>query len=470
MVLTRHWREGTVLGLVRLAVAIVGSMLANQAALAAQDGYLPNTEVHGPVLQFDWPDIQVGIGTYEEGPTGLTIIRFMQRAGVVVDSRGGAPGTVNTDSLRLGYDTPRMDAIVFSGGSAYGEEAITATMSGLKDEGLRSGAWDNIAHVSGAIIYDFGDRRLNEIYPDKRLAQAALHALRPGIFPLGAQGAGRMAMQGGFFGCQAHSGQGAAFREINGVKIAAFVVVNASGSIIDRQGNIVSCHLAPGWGGLPKIADLMTHLPFSRDPGWMPTAADDAPTQRNTTVSLIVTNVKLDYAGLRRLAIQVHTSMARAIQPFSTLTDGDTLFAASTDDVSPNALGLLNLDTLAGETMWDAILASVPQDPIFMPPETVTVPPDQLHRYVGTYEFGPHARLRITVEDDGALHAEALEQRVFEFRFATPLQLVPYAATDFYVAGRYNTRLHFILGADGRAAGATLNPGRWAQSGKRLSD
>jgi len=137
-----------------------------------------------------------------------------------------------------------MDAIVFSGGSAYGEEAITATMTGLKDEGLRSGAWDNIAHAAGAIIYDFGGRRLNEIYPDKRLAQAALHALRSGVFPLGAQGAGRMAMQGGYFGCLAHSGQGAAFREINGVKIAAFVVVNASGSVIDRLGNIVSCHPA----------------------------------------------------------------------------------------------------------------------------------------------------------------------------------------------------------------------------------
>lgn len=177
-----------------------------------------------------------------------------------------------------------------------------------------------------------------------------------------------MAMQGGFFGCLAHSGQGAAFREINGVKIAAFVVVNASGSVIDRQGNIVSCHPAESWGGLPKIADLMTHLPLSRRPDWLPTPAGDAPTQRNTTVSLIVTNEKLGHSGLQRLAIQVHTSMARAIQPFSTFDDGDTLFAASTDDVADTALGLRDLDTMAGEVMWDAILASVPQDPPFVPP------------------------------------------------------------------------------------------------------
>ena len=457
----------TVFRIVRLAV--VGAMLVIRAAGAAQDGLVPDTAVHGPVLQFDWPDIQVGVGTYEEGPTGLTIIRFMHRASVVVDSRGGAPGTVNTDLLRLGYDAPRVDAIVFSGGSAYGEEAITATMTGLKDAGSRSGAWDNIALAAGAIIYDFGGRRLNEIYPDKRLAQATLRALRTGVFPLGAEGAGRMAMQGGFFGCLAHSGQGAAFREINGVKIAAFVVVNASGSVIDRQGNIVSCHPAASWGGLPKIADLMTHLPLSRRPDWVPAPEGDTPTQRNTTVSLIVTNAYLGYAGLKRLAIQVHTSMARAIQPFSTFDDGDTLFAASTDDAPATTMGLVDLDTLAGEVMWDAILASVPQDPPFVPPPAVTVPPDRLRHYVGTYEFGPHIRLQVTVQDD-ALHAMALEQPAFEFGSGMLVSLLPTSATEFYVAGRYHTRLRFILGLDGNATGMMLNPGRWAQSGKRLPD
>jgi L-aminopeptidase/D-esterase-like protein len=454
---------------IRLAMAIIPALLATQAISAPQDGLVADTDIHGPVLQFDWPDLQIGVGSYEEGPTGLTIIRFMHRAAAVVDSRGGAPGTVNTDFLRLGYDAPRLDAIVFSGGSAYGEEAVTATMTGLKDTGLRSGAWDNIANAAGAIIYDFGGRRLNDIYPDKRLAQAALHALRPGVFPLGAQGAGRMAMQGGFFGCLAHSGQGAAFHEINGVKIAAFVVVNAYGSVIDRQGNIVSCHPAPSWGGATKIADLMTHVPLSRRPDWVATAGQDAPTHRNTTVSLIVTNAKLGYAGLQRLAIQVHTSMARAIQPFSTFDDGDTLFAASTDDVPATGFTMLDLDTLAGETMWDAILASVPQEPQFNSPPAVTVSPDQLRTYVGTYAFGPHVRLQVTA-DGGTLRAMALEEPVFEFRPGALVRILPESATDFYVDRRYHTRLRFIPGPDGNATAVTLNPGRWAQAGRRLSD
>ena len=63
--------------------------------------------------------------------------------------------------------------IVFTGGSAYGEEeAITAVATAMKELGLRGGDWNNVAFVPGAVIYDFGSRRLNEIYPYKRLAHA----------------------------------------------------------------------------------------------------------------------------------------------------------------------------------------------------------------------------------------------------------------------------------------------------------
>jgi 6-aminohexanoate-oligomer endohydrolase len=302
--------------------AIVFGILAR--ADADQSNLVPNTTVEGPTLTFDWPAIEVGIGSYEEGPTGVTIIRFPKRASLAVDVRGGAPGTVNTDVLRLGYSRPFVDAIVFSDGSAYGEETITAVATGLKDEGIRSGDFRNVAIVPGAIIYDFGGRRLDEIYPDKRLAQAALHAMRPGVFPLGAQGAGRMAMQGFFFGCNEHSGQGGAFRQIGQTKIAAFVVVNASGAITGRDGRLVACNRPKSWGNLTMTSELLQHLPASLKADWNAAAVareSDAPGTRNTTVSLIVTNRKLDDATLQRMAIQVNTSMARAIQPFSTELD-----------------------------------------------------------------------------------------------------------------------------------------------------
>src|SRR5271154_2679844 len=104
---------------VRLATAAAALLVVHLAegAQGAQDGLVADTGVHEPTLTFDWPDIKVGVGAYEEGPTGLTIIRFMLGAAVVVDSRGGAPGTVNTDSLRLGYSAPRTDAGVVSRGA-----------------------------------------------------------------------------------------------------------------------------------------------------------------------------------------------------------------------------------------------------------------------------------------------------------------------------------------------------------------
>ncbi|MBV8699041.1 MAG: P1 family peptidase, partial [Bradyrhizobium sp.] len=363
----------------------------NVASAADQANLVPNTEITGPVLKFDWPAIEIGVGSYEEGPTGLTVIRFPKRASVTVDVRGGGPGTVNTDLLRLGYGGQFIDAIVLSGGSAYGEETITAVATGLKDSGIRSGDFFDVAIVPGAIIYDFGGRRFNEIYPDKRLAQAALHTLRPGVFPLGAQGAGRMAMQGSYFGCNVHSGEGGAFRQIGATKIAAFTVVNAAGAITDRNGRLVECNKAKYWGNLATTSELLRNLPQSLAPDWK--SANPPPDEggtRNTTISLIVTNQKLDPASLQRLAIQVHTSMARAIQPFSTQNDGDTLYAASTQEVDNSELSAINLATIAGETMWDAVLASVPENAVSVrpPQQPASVTPEQLAAYAGTYEFG----------------------------------------------------------------------------------
>ena len=546
-----------------IALLWAGNASAEQSDLTA------DTAINGPTLTFDWPAIEVGIGSYNEGPTGLTVIRFPKRASLVVDSRGGAPGTVNTDALRLGYSRPFADAVVFSGGSSYGEEAIAAVATGLKDGGVRSGDWRNIGFVAGAIIYDFGARRLNQIYPDKRLAQAALQAVRPGVFPLGAQGAGRMAMQGGFFGCDAHSGQGGAFRQIGSVKIAAFVVVNAVGAVTDRDGQLVSCNKPATWGGLTKVSELLQHIPASLSADWTApgvSSEHEIPATKNTTISLIVTNQKLDASLLQRMAIQVHTSMARAIQPFSTASDGDTLYAASTQEVDSKDVSPEILATIGGETMWDAVLASVPAESVFVPPAKLPpVSADTLATYNGTYEFavapaqavspfsglglevriadglpnitpvigGPSAaagvlRGDVITELDGAslqgltlgqvvdkmrgptgsrvelvvtrkdeaepthitvirgpvrprslLQVQAQDGRItveeiggrqiYEFQSGRPIAVTALSNSEFFVQGRYHTRIAFTKDATGKVVGAVLNPGRWEQKGTKIS-
>lgn len=447
------------------------SCLAASAAFAAQDEIKPYTEISGPTLTFDWPALQIGVGSYEEGPTGMTIFRFPDGAAGVVDVRGGAPGTVNTDLLRVGSEDKFIDAIVFSGGGLYGQEAIASVATAIKDNGEESGLWNETAIVPGAEIYDFQGHRLNEIYPDKALARATMDALRPGVFPLGAQGAGRGAMQGGFFGCDAHSGQGAAFRQIGDVKIAVFTVVNALGSITDRDGKLVRCRQERDWNA-SKTTELLARVPRDTASAAVPmttkpVAGAPAPTRRNTTLSLVVTNKKMGAAALQRLAIQTHTSMARAIQPFSTYDDGDILFAVSTQEVDGDAVRPDDLNAATGELMWDAVLASVPQEAAFTPPaEEPSIPEHRLNIYTGTYVFGPNATVKIALEN-GRLTAELFRQSYGDLKRSEAVPLRAISDGAFYIDGRYRTRITFTRNMIGRVTGATINPGRWQQAGTK---
>lgn len=121
----------------------------------------PVTEFDGPALSFDFPAFQVGVAEYAEGPTGCTVFHFSAGVMAAVDIRGGAPGTFMTDD-----DIVFRQAFCFAGGSLYGLEAsagVAAELFAMRDY---STAFQDIALVSGAIVYDFGPRR-NAVYPDK---------------------------------------------------------------------------------------------------------------------------------------------------------------------------------------------------------------------------------------------------------------------------------------------------------------
>ncbi|MBS0394777.1 MAG: P1 family peptidase [Proteobacteria bacterium] len=441
---------------------------APSAAAADQSALVPVVNAGERLLRFDWDAIRVGTGEYEEGPTGTTVFYFPQRAALAVDVRGGGAVTANLDLMRQGYETrpgeTQYDAVVFAGGSAYGLEATTAVATALKDDGRRGGWFDNIAHAAGAILFDLGDRRLNEIYPDKRLAQAALRAARPGLFPLGAHGAGRSARHGGLFGCNAYSGQGAAYRQFGDLRLAAFVVVNSLGVVTTRDGRVAACYRDPRWPAELRTADLFARFPAVSRGEWPAVPAEP---RGNTTLSLIVTNRRLRPAQLQRLAAVVHTSMARAIQPFATEFDGDVLFAASTDELDPPPSGFeaLGLDVLAGEVMWDAILAAVPEQPAL--PATGAAPsppPAELARYAGDYPFSAVACLRIAAQG-ARLSAQAAGPRpVYAIGSGEPTALEPVAPGEFAVPGRYPLVLRFE-----RDGALTVNPGPWQQRARRAA-
>jgi 6-aminohexanoate-oligomer endohydrolase len=276
------------------------------------------------VLEFDFPGLEIGVAEYDEGPTGCTVFHLAKATSLSIDVRGGSPG-VN------GQHLDAINAICFAGGSLYGLEASTGVAAELFRMRGYSTQWMDIALVSGAIIFDYGTRQ-NAIYPDKDLGRAAVRAMRPGRFPMGARGAGRSATASHGAGAEL-AGQGGAFRVSGPTKILAFVVVNAYGCIVDRSGKIVR------------------GKPTGPVPGRVPRSA-------NTTLSLVMTNQKLDRLQLQSIGRQVHASMARGIQPFHARWDGDVMYMVSTQEVANPDLDEVTLGERASDAMWDAILAS----------------------------------------------------------------------------------------------------------------
>jgi L-aminopeptidase/D-esterase-like protein len=299
----------------------------------------PKTSTNGRRLAFDFPDMLIGTAEYEEAPTGCTVFYFPKGVKTAVDVRCKFAGTVNN------YDFNH--AICFAGGSLLGLEAASGVSAGIFAR-LGYSFDETFPFVSGAILYDYASRE-NRIYPDAALGRAALDAAQTDSFPIGQCGAGRSATVGGTFDddWREPSGQGAAFRHIGGVKIGVFVVVNASGGVHDRTGSVIAGNLEREKGSRhTALSDLERRLAEKNQPNVR---------QGNTTLTLVVTNQKLEMDHLTQVARQVHSSLARVIQPFHTIDDGDVLYAVTTDEVEE--VGTTTLGMLASELAWDAVLS-----------------------------------------------------------------------------------------------------------------
>jgi 6-aminohexanoate-oligomer endohydrolase len=237
-------------------------------------------------LKFNFPNLQIACVEYIDGPVGCSLFYFSEEVLTFADIRGGWPGTIN---CRLSNtEESKAHGICFAGGSLMGLEAITGTIKGVFEDKFRP------EYIAGAIIYS-GNLQYNKIYPDVKLGEFAYNNMSKGLFPLGQVGAGASAGGGRY-------GQGASYRELsNGVKILFFVILNAVGDIYDKEG---------------KLFRDKNKVKLKKG--------------QNTTLSLLVTDANVSYHHLEQLGKQVHTSMSRAIKPFNTLFDGDSLFAVST--------------------------------------------------------------------------------------------------------------------------------------------
>jgi L-aminopeptidase/D-esterase-like protein len=379
---------------------------------------------------------------------------------------GGAPGTINTDTLRLAYDDPWVSAITLAGGSSLGLSVATGVANALMER-IANPA-NNPAVVPGAIIFDLGDRRYNAVTPDEKLARSALNAVRTSWVPLGARGAGRFAMQGDYFDDWQHSGQGAAFRQSGETKVLVVTVVNASGSIVDRNGRVLRCaHPVAGDCGAisERIARHLAALCTTTHAD--ASAGKHTGLTSNTTITVVVTNQALPFWALQRLAVQVHNSMARAIQPFGTEDDGDTLFAVTTGEVKNAALSNADLGELASETAWDAVLATAPALPTVAPRTDVTLTSVMADACTGRYEFAPGAIAELRRNSAG-LEIEITGQDTLYLPGGKWVSLALVASDEFELGTPRADRLHIDRDERGRIVGFTLNPGPWPVRARRL--
>ena len=300
----------------------------------------------------DVPGIKVGHFTESRRPTGCTVLIFEKGAVAGVDVRGSAPGTRDTELLNPVNTVQQVQAIVLSGGSAFGLAAADGVVRYLEEKGLGFHAGPaTVPIVPAAILFDLGlgDPKIR---PTAESGYKACQAATAGRVAEGNVGAGAGATVGKMFGRESamKSGLGTASIRVGatGVVVGALVAVNAVGDVVDPKGGkiIAGARKPDGSGFLDSMAQIREGRGVVLTPG------------SNTTIGVVATNVALTKAQVTKIAQMGHDGLARCINPVHTGADGDTIFAVSTGTVSTR-VDHTAIGAIAAEAMGQAILRAV---------------------------------------------------------------------------------------------------------------
>src|SRR5215467_1764886 len=296
--------------------------------------------------------IKVGHFTDSRRPTGCTVVLYERGAVAGVDVRGSAPGTRETDLLKPTNLVDKVNAIVLSGGSAFGLDTATGVMRYLEehDAGYTTAA-GKVPIVPAAILYDLnvGD---GKIRPNADAGYKACLNAKAGPVEEGSVGAGAGATVGKIGGGKPMKGGigSSSIRLTNGLIVGALVAVNCVGDVIDpKTGKIVAGARTPDGKGFLNIIET-----YRSGRG----VIQNPPPGQNTTIGVVATNARFDKSQMTKIAEMAHDGLARAINPTHTPSDGDTLFALTTGTSAANA-NLTGIGVLAAEAVSEAILRAV---------------------------------------------------------------------------------------------------------------
>ncbi|WP_027487821.1 P1 family peptidase [Allorhizobium undicola] len=310
--------------------------------------------MRGLNLLTDIAGLAVGHATDLALGSGVTVIVFDEPAIASGTVLGGAPGGRDTALLDPAMTVQRVDALVLSGGSAFGLDAAGGVQAGLREKGrgLAVGA-ARVPIVPQAILMDLlngGNKDWGLHSPYRDLGYQAFTAAEKGGFALGSVGAGTGAttatVKGGL-------GSASAVTR-NGHIVAALVAVNAMGSA--TVGDTPHFWAAPfeqqaEFGGLG--------LPQKFSSGHLALRAKGV-TLTATTIGAIVTDAVLTKAEAHRLSLLAHDGLARAVLPAHLAADGDTIFAAATGEKPQREpTDFMEICHLATQTMARAVARGV---------------------------------------------------------------------------------------------------------------
>jgi len=298
------------------------------------------------------PGIKVGHATLAERPTGCTVVLIEKGAAAGVDVRGAAPATRDTDLLNPTKMVQQIFGVALSGGSLYGLSTGDGVLRFLeqKNIGITYGN-RHIPIVPGASIFDLGVGDAS-IRPTADCGYRAAEAATDAPVAEGSVGAGAGATLGKFGGMARamKSGVGsAAITMPDGLIVAALVVANPLGDVVDpATGQVVAGVRSTDGRG---FADARAIIRAGRPRG---AGAE------NSTIGVVATNARLSKAQASYLAQLADDGYARTIYPIHTMADGDTVFAVATGDKSGDA-DLVTLGALAADVMAQAVIRAATQ-------------------------------------------------------------------------------------------------------------
>lgn len=281
--------------------------------------------------------------------TGCTVIICETPAASGADIRGGGPATRETDLLKPENTVQSVNAVVLSGGSAFGLEAADGVMQYLreKDMGFETG-FGKVPIVCGASLFDLVAGECSA-YPDKQMGYCACKASEKEIPGQGNLGAGTGATVGKLKGSGRlmKSGLGMYAVESDGLQMGAVVAVNALGDVFDIDTGM-------------RLAGLLnndgTHMVSTEQVMFDKINTGRDIFKGNTTIGCIITNADINKPQCCKIASIAHDGYARAIRPVHTSVDGDGIFLMTTGEV---AVDFDTAGTLAAYVIGRAIKNAV---------------------------------------------------------------------------------------------------------------